>query len=102
VSVVPNGIDQFLITFSGTLAGIAKPMIVATVIAGTGSAFSATAGGTVVANRSILQLKNSVNGEPLFLFGNGVENNGHFSGSLQNIANDNTYTGTITLETNAT
>ena len=102
VTVTANGQDSFLITFNGSLAGITAPMIIVNVTGGTGFGYSATAGGTVVADGSILQLKNSLTGEPLFLFGNGIEINGHFSGALQNLSDNNTYTGTITLETNAT
>ena len=40
--------------------------------------------------------------KPLFLNGNGTEQDGHFSGALENVANANTYTGTITLESNST
>src|SRR4029077_6966933 len=43
-----------------------------------------------------------LNAEPLFLFDGGVTTNGHYSGSLENVSGANTYTGTITLESNAT
>lgn len=102
VTVVANDEDSFLITFNGSLAGIAGPMIIANVTAGTGSAYAATSGGTVIEAGSILQLKNSLTGEPLFLFGNGVMNNGHWSGALQNVSGNNVFTGSITIENNTT
>src|SRR5207247_3287119 len=92
----------FLITFHGPLTGIPGPMIIAQVSAGVGSAYSVTAGGTVVADGAVLQLKSDLTLEPLFLFGNGVLSNGHYSGAVENITGSNTYTGTITLETNST
>ena len=56
-----------------------------TVTAGSGLGFSVTDGGTVVADSAVLQLKSSLNLEPLFLFGNGVQSNGHFTGALENL-----------------
>ncbi len=101
VSVTPNGAGVFLIS-SASLYGINVPMILPTITAGPGSAYSVTAGGTVIAAASILQLQSSLNAEPLFLFGNGVASNGHYTGALEDVSGDVTYTGTITLETNST
>lgn len=102
VQVAPNGAGVFLVVFGGSLANITSPLLIPTITSGPGAALSAVAGGTVVETGSILQLSGSLVGEPLFLFGNGVEDNGHWSGALENISGSNTYTGTITLESNAT
>ncbi len=101
VIVTPNGAGVFLIT-SRALAGVNVPMILPTVVAGAGSGFSMTAGGTIISGNSVLQLTSDLEAEPLFLFGNGVTTSGHNSGAVENTEGDNTYTGTITLENNAT
>src|SRR5262249_42026390 len=49
-----------------------------------------------------LELESSIAGEPLFLMDDGVPFNGHFTGALRNISNNNTYSGPITLQTNST
>lgn len=58
--------------------------------------------GTTVADGSILQLNSSLDSEPLFLYGNGTQDNGHWTGALQSLNNPNTYNGLITLMTNST
>jgi autotransporter-associated beta strand protein len=60
--------------------------------------------GTVVENGAALQLESSITGEPLTLNGDGPQPgfNGHNTGSLESIANNNTYSGNITLATNVT
>ncbi|MSQ93475.1 MAG: hypothetical protein EXR98_02840, partial [Gemmataceae bacterium] len=102
VTVTPNGTGIYLVTFSGSMTGVTLPTLIGTVTAGLGSAFFTATGGTAVASGSILQLTTSLDTEPLFLFGDGVQSNGHWSGALENITGVNTYTGTITLMTNAT
>src|SRR5262249_11966086 len=59
---------------------------------------------TKVATGAALQLESSVDEEPLTLFGNGpvAGTNGHNTGALESIANNNTYAGPITLGSNAT
>jgi autotransporter-associated beta strand protein len=101
-TVTPDGTGAFLVTFPGVPAGVTVETLIAAVTVGTGSAYAVNTGGTVVADGAILQLKSDLNGEPLSLFGNGVENNGHYSGALENVSGSNTYTGTITLMTNST
>ncbi len=102
VTVTSNGAGNFLVTFSGSMAGLSLPNLIATVTTGLGSAFFTATGATAVARGSILQLTTSLDAEPLFLFGDGVLNNGHWSGSLENVTGSNTYTGAITLMTDAT
>src|SRR5205814_1904856 len=50
------------------------------------------------------QLESSISGEPLTLNGNGPLGgfDGHNTGALESISNDNTYSGNITLATNVT
>ena len=102
VTVTENDTGTYLITFTGNPTGGNVPLMIANVTAGVGSAFLSATGGTVVAAGSVLQLTTPLQAEPLFLFGDGVANNGHNSGALENVTGANTYTGTITLMTNAT
>jgi autotransporter-associated beta strand protein len=64
------------------------------------NALSGTA--TVVRNGSAVQLLSSLANEPIYLFGDGVKIDGHNTGALRNLANNNTYTGTIHLMSNVT
>ena len=100
--VSTNGGGAFLITFSGNLAGINVPLVQPTITAGLGAAFVAGAGGTVVAPNASLRFLTSVNTEPISLYGNGVVTNGHFTGALEDVSANNTYSGVITLESNTT
>lgn len=102
VTVTENGPGIFLVTFGGSMTGVTLPTLIGTVTSGLGEAFFTATGGTAVARGSILQLTTSLDTEPLFLFGDGVQNNGHWSGALENVTGTNTYTGTITLMTDAT
>ena len=58
-------------------------------------------GGTIVESGAALHLQTNLEGEPIVLNGNGVPLgfNGHNSGALRNISGNNTYTGTLTLNT---
>ena len=60
--------------------------------------------GTVVSSGAALELASSLGDEPITLNGNGIlpPYNGHYTGALVNVSNFNTYTGTITLNTNST
>ena len=57
---------------------------------------------TVVENGTALELEASLANEAVYLFGNGIATNGHFTGALRSISGTDTYTGTITLMSNAT
>lgn len=65
-------------------------------------ALGAASQGTTVQNGAALQLQTSLSNEPLFLYGDGVQRSGHYTGSLYNSANNNTYNGVATLMTNVT
>lgn len=57
---------------------------------------------TVVAAGAALELTSDLALEPVLVNGDGFELNGHFTGSLRSRANNNVYTGTLTLGTNTT
>jgi autotransporter-associated beta strand protein len=61
-------------------------------------------GGTVVDAGAALHLQTNLEEEPIVLNGHGVAPgfNGHNSGALRNVSGTNTYTGTLTLNTDAT
>jgi autotransporter-associated beta strand protein len=65
-------------------------------------ALGGTANGTIVDAGAALELQSSVIAEPLFLSGDGIAFNGHNTGALRNVSNNNVYAGPITLETNTT
>lgn len=63
-------------------------------------ALGSTGMGTTVEFGAALALESSVSGEPLNLYGNGASIlNGHYTGALYNLANNNTYSGPIELLT---
>jgi autotransporter-associated beta strand protein len=61
-------------------------------------------GGTRVESGATLQMQADLEAEPIVLNGNGVDPglNGHNIGALRNISGNNTYTGVLTLGSNAT
>lgn len=66
-----------------------------------GSASSPT-GDTVVRAGAALELQADLFDEHVILNGNGIAINGHNTGALRNISNNNTFTGTLFLNSNAT
>ena len=104
VTVTSEGGGAFLIVFTG---GLANTPLLATASAANntlGSSFTEVAGGTVVANGAALELETSLLLEPITVNGNGIQPpfDGHYTGAIDNVSNSNTYTGTITLNTNST
>ena len=61
-------------------------------------------GGTIVQDGATLQMQEDLEAEPIVLNGDGVDPglNGHNVGALRNVSGDNTYTGVLTLGSNAT
>src|SRR5262249_52273816 len=61
-------------------------------------------GNTIVEAGAALNLESDLDLEPITIFGDGVQppSNGHNSGALRNTNGFNTYTGTLTLGSNAT
>jgi autotransporter-associated beta strand protein len=57
---------------------------------------------TVVRAGAALEVLADIELEPITAFGRGFEFNGHFTGSVRNVSNDNVYTGTLTLATDGT
>ena len=60
-------------------------------------ALGGNAGGTSVLDGAVLELRSSLDEEPIALNGNGLSFNDHFTGALRNVSGDNTYTGPLTL-----
>src|SRR5439155_26587959 len=58
--------------------------------------------GTIVDPGTALELQSDLDLEPITLNGDGFSFNGHNTGALRNVSNNNTYTGTITLNSNST
>ena len=58
--------------------------------------------GTLVVDGAVLELRSNLDPEPVTLNGHGQLFNDHFTGSLRNVAGANTYTGPLTLGTDAT
>ena len=103
VTVVRTNPGMFLITFGGSLAATMQPILPA-VTSQPGSASVTPAGGTIVQNGAALELESDLDLEPITLNGNGIAPNygGHYTGALRNLTGANIYTGTVTLNTNAT
>ena len=105
VSVTADATDtMFTIVLGGTLTSSVQPLLTVSITAGTGTGFAAEAGSTWITAGSALELESSLNLEPITLNGNGIlpPNNGHYTGALVNVANNHSYTGTITFNTNST
>src|SRR5262249_19695701 len=54
---------------------------------------------TVVNTGAVLQLRTDLDSEPITITGDGISIITNFGGTLRNVSNDNTYTGTLTLGT---
>ena len=65
-------------------------------------ALGGNANGTTVVDGAVLELRSNLDAEPVILNGHGLSFDGHYTGSLRNIAGDNTYVGPLTLNTDAT
>ncbi|HET6573645.1 MAG TPA: MBG domain-containing protein [Fimbriiglobus sp.] len=63
---------------------------------------SPTTGNTVVTAGAALELRSDLEQEPVTINGDGFLFNGHNTGALRNVSNDNTYTGTLTFGTDTT
>jgi autotransporter-associated beta strand protein len=92
--------NQGTVTFTGanTYTGTTE-VANGVLIADNLTALGGTTNGTIVDNGAALGLLSSVDAEPLILNGDGPSPglNGHQTGSLESIANVNTYAGQITL-----
>ncbi len=65
-------------------------------------ALGQTANGTVVENGAALHFRSNLGPEPITIYGKGQFFDDHYTGALRNIAGDNTYSGPLTLATDAT
>src|SRR5439155_15724665 len=66
------------------------------------NALGSPTAGTIVDLGTALELQSDLDLEPITLNGHGIVFNGHNTGALRNVSNNNTYTGTITLNSNST
>ena len=66
------------------------------------SALGSPTGATSVETGAALQMDSNLTGEPVTLFGDGISFDGHNTGALRNIGQNDTFTGTITLGSSAT
>ncbi|MFO0801905.1 MAG: MBG domain-containing protein [Gemmataceae bacterium] len=57
---------------------------------------------TIVAEGAALELASDLRGEPVLAYGGGISVNGHFTGAVRSVANNNVYTGPLTLGSNST
>ena len=108
MSVTPSP-TGYTVNFGGSLADAAQTLLSSTSPAVTVAELvpGGTFGGTIVdvgsaTNPIDLGLESDLQGEAVELNGNGSVFNGHFTGSLINISNNNTYTGTLFLNANST
>jgi autotransporter-associated beta strand protein len=65
-------------------------------------ALGGSSSGVTVDSGAALELESNLNLTPITLSGDGISFNGHNTGALHNLSNNNTYTGTLTLNTNST
>jgi autotransporter-associated beta strand protein len=57
---------------------------------------------TVVSDGAALELRTDLDSEPVTINGNGFLFNGHFTGALRNVSNNNVYSGPLTFGTSTT
>jgi autotransporter-associated beta strand protein len=63
---------------------------------------AASDGNTIVSDGAALELRTDLDSEPVTINGNGFLFNGHYTGALRNVSNNNVYSGPLTLGTNTT
>ncbi len=108
VTVTQAG-NVFTVTFGGTMVGSNQSLLTAQAFGGTTvlvrpvlNGYGGTSAGTIVDAGTALQLQTNLNLEPILLNGDGISFNGHNTGTLRNVSNNNTYTGVLTLGSNTT
>jgi autotransporter-associated beta strand protein len=67
-----------------------------------GATSPAATANTIVTAGAALELRSDLELEPVTINGNGIPFNGHFTGALRNVSNNNVYTGVLTFGTNTT
>jgi autotransporter-associated beta strand protein len=96
-----TGIGNVVLAGSNTYAGITVVQQ-GTLVVQNPNALGSTSAGTVVNAGTTLELRSSLNAEPITLNGDGIPFAGHNTGALRSFSNNNTYNGVITLNSNAT
>ena len=100
-TLVKTGVGNLVLAGSNTYGG-ETVIQQGVLIVDNPQALGSPADGTIVESGTCLELESDLAQEPVTLNGDGFLFNGHFTGTLRNIANNNTYTGTLTLATNST
>src|SRR5439155_197819 len=91
------------ITFSGSNTYGGQTLVKQGVLVSNNpTALGLTSGNTIVAAGAALGLSSDLQAEPVLINGDGIPFNGHNTGALRNVANNNVYTGPLTLGTNVT
>lgn len=91
------GFGNVILSGANTYGGVTE-IKEGVLVARNNQALGAPTAKTIVNLGTSLNLESSISGEPLFLNGDGVKINGHYTGALRNTANNNTYTGPIILQ----
>ena len=100
-TIIKSGLGT--ITFSGSNTYGGQTLIQQGVLkANNPTALGLATANTVVSAGAALALSSDLQAEPVLLNGNGFFFNGHNTGGFRNVANNNVYTGKLTLGTNAT
>src|SRR5262249_43781619 len=99
--LVKLGQGNVILSGSNTYGGVTDVQQ-GVLIADNVQALGQASANTVVEGGAGLALEADLQLEPVTLNGDGILFNGHNTGALRNLSNDNTYTGTLTLATNAT
>ena len=100
-TLTKTGIGNVVLAGSNTYGGTTIVQQ-GTLVAQNPNALGSTSAGTVVNAGTTLELRSSLNAEPITLNGDGIPFAGHNTGALRSFSNNNTYNGVITLNSNAT
>ncbi len=99
--LVKIGEGDVIFSGSNTYAGITE-VREGVLVVRNARALGSPNGHTEVMDGAALELESDLELEPITINGNGILFNGHFTGALRNVANNNTYTGPLTLGTDTT
>jgi len=97
--VTKKGFGELILSGANTYGGITD-ITEGVVVARNRKALGNSDTETIVRTGTALELEGDLEQEPLYLFGNGINQDGHHTGALRNVSGSNTYTGTIKLMSN--
>ncbi|MBM4070658.1 MAG: hypothetical protein FJ271_17140 [Planctomycetes bacterium] len=89
-----TGFGNVILSGANTYGGVTE-IKAGVVVVRNAQALGQSSAETIVNSGTSLNLESSITGERLFLNGDGIQFNGHYTGALRNTANHNTYTGPI-------